>query len=59
MGDIINHFSDKALEKVEEKYIDRSIYRILYSFIKLGIFDNNNTNSLKSNVTSIEQKKIA
>lgn len=48
-----------TLKGLPEEDMNTSVYRILTSMMKVGIFDDKNTNSIESIVTNDEHKRIA
>lgn len=48
-----------SLMEVPEEDMNKPIYRILTSMMKVGIFDDKNTNKIDAIVTNDEHKKIA
>lgn len=52
-------FKNEDLSKLNNSFIDASVYRYLKTSIDAGAFDNNNTGKLDANVTSEEHKIIS
>lgn len=50
---------DKLKEQVPEEQIDMAVHRIVKSFIKMGLYDEELPDHFSKNVTSVEHKKLA
>jgi len=48
-----------ALKKVDPQKIDRAVYRVVRSFIKLGLYEKELPDNYKANVTSKESIDFA
>lgn len=59
-GSVFRHYTKKALKNdVETKDLDNAVYRIVKSFIKFGLYEEELQDNFKANVTSKEHQDFA